>query len=152
MPTLRERTSTSSAAIGGTSRSRTAARRGSSKTSAFIRSPFSLSDEHLDLVGRARGETRERAGRVVEAYAARDHALDGQAAGRDLCGDAVEVVDPVTPRADDREVVERPEHRLDGRLPDEEPCLRERATAAERCDGGVEAVRVAGAFDRDIDA
>src|SRR2546422_321518 len=61
MPTFRERTSTSSGAIAGTSTSDTVARRGSSKTSAFIRIPSSLLDQHLDLVRRAGCEARERA-------------------------------------------------------------------------------------------
>src|SRR5690348_9338950 len=108
MPTLRERTRTSSAAIVGTSSSRTAARRGSSKTNAFIVVPSSLIDEHFDLVGGAGSEPRKRVRRIVERDVARDHALNRQAAGCDLRRDALEVVDPVAPRADDRQVVERP--------------------------------------------
>src|SRR5690348_5982220 len=124
MPTLRERTSTSSAAIAGTSSSRSTAWRGSSKTSAFTGSPYSLSDEDLDFVRGARRKALERIGCVVERDGARDHPLDRKASGRDLSRDPVEVVDPVAPRADDREVVERPKHRLDRCLPDEQACLR----------------------------
>src|SRR5690348_214026 len=113
MPTLRERTSTSSAAISGTSRSRTTAWRGSSKMSAFTWSPFSLSDEDLDFVCGARRESIERVGCVVERHCARDDALDRKASRSDLSSDPVEVIDPVAPGADDREVVQRPQHRLD---------------------------------------
>src|ERR1044072_5010822 len=112
MPTLRERTRTSSAAIRGTSTSSTTARRGSAKTRAFILSS-SLRDQHLDLVGRARGEVGEGLGRPVEIDATRHHALDGQVAGGDLRRDAVEVVDPVAPGADDGDLLEAPGHRVD---------------------------------------
>src|SRR5919197_2253258 len=107
MPTLRERTRTSSDAIVGTSRSRTAARCGSSKTSAFIQLPPSMVDQLLDLIRRARREPREGVRRVVERDVARDDALDRQIAGGDLRRDPVEVVHPVAPGADDRKVVER---------------------------------------------
>src|SRR6266436_9308361 len=132
MPTLRERTSTSSASIVGTSRSRTAALRGSSNTSAFIPTPFSLIDKDLDLVCCAGRQARKRVRGVVQGDAAGDDALDGQAARTDLRRNPIEVVHPIAPRADDRQVVERPEHRLDGRLADEQSRLRERAAPAER--------------------
>src|SRR5207253_11135208 len=109
MPTLRERTSTSSGAIVGTSSSRTAALRGSSNTSAFMQVASSLFDQDLDLVRGTRREPRERVRRAVQRVAARDDPFDGQVARRDLRGDPAEVVDPVTPGADDRHVVERPE-------------------------------------------
>src|SRR5262249_54103923 len=152
MPTLRERTSTSSAPIVGTSSSRIAAFRGSSKTSAFIPVPSSLLDQDLDLVGGSRSQTSERVGRIVERYAARDHPLDRQAPGADLRRDTVEVVDPVAPSADDREIVERPEHRFHRRLADEKPGLRERPAPAQRAYRRGEAFRMARALDRDVDA
>src|SRR4029079_18897826 len=99
MPTFRERTSTSSPVMVGASSSRTAACRGSSNTSAFMRDPLSLVDQNLDLVCRSGGQASERFGRVVQLDPARHDALDGQAPGADLCCDAVEVVDPVAPRA-----------------------------------------------------
>src|SRR5438876_3525551 len=105
MPTFRDRTSTSSVAIVGTSSSRTAARRGSSNTSAFIPNPSSLVDQNLDLVRGAGCETRERVGSIIQGDSARDHALDRQAPAADLRRDAVEVVDPVAPCAHDRQVV-----------------------------------------------
>src|SRR5580765_6883467 len=123
MPTLRERTSTSSAPIVGTSSSRIAALRGSSNTSAFIAAPPSLLDKALDLVRRAGREARERVGRIVQPDLARDHPLDRKVPGADLRCDPVEVVDPVAPGADDREVVQGPEHRLDRRLADEQAGL-----------------------------
>src|SRR3977135_3380358 len=101
MPTLRERTSTSSAAIVGMSTSHTTAFCGSSNTSAFIPVHSSLVDQHLDLVRPARCERGKGAGRVVERDTARDDALDRKVAGGDLRGDPVEVVHPVAPGADD---------------------------------------------------
>src|SRR5664279_4928168 len=97
MPTLRERTSTSSAAIVGMSTSTTTAFCGSSNTSAFIRVGSSLVDQHLDLVRRARREQGEGAGCVVERAAARDDTLHGKVAGGDLRRDPLEVVHPVAP-------------------------------------------------------
>src|SRR2546423_5396541 len=120
MPTLRERTRTSSAAIVGTSSSRTAAVRGSSNTSAFMSALSSLSDQDLDFVRRARCEALEGVWRILQGDLARDDAFDGEAALRNLRRDPVEVVHPVTPGADDGEIVERPEVRLDRRLPDEQ--------------------------------
>ena len=79
MPTFRERTSTSSAPIVGTSSSRTAACRGSSNTSAFIGVPSSLIDQDLDLVRSSGREARERVGSLVQRDVARHDALDGQA-------------------------------------------------------------------------
>src|SRR5438132_14368231 len=108
MPTLRERTSTSSAMIVGTSSSRTAAVRGSSNTSAFIPDPSSLIDHDLDLVCRARREPREGVRRTVQGDPARDDAFDGEAACCNLRRDPVEVIHPVAPGADDGEIVERP--------------------------------------------
>ena len=61
---------------------------------------------------------------------ARHDALDRQIAGCDLRGDAIEVVHPVAPGPDDREIVERPEHRLDGCLADEQ------ARSARACRAG----------------
>src|SRR5262245_39493053 len=139
MPTLRERTSTSSAPIAGTSTSETTARRGSSKISAFIEASSSLCDQHLDLVRGPRRQAREGVRCTVEVDAAGDDPLDRQVAGGDLRRDAVEVVDPVAPRPDDRQLVARPEHRLDRGLADEQAGLRERAAPAERADAGVEA-------------
>src|SRR5436190_16763965 len=98
MPTLRERTSASSAAILGMSMSRTAACRGSSKTSAFIGVSFSLTDQNFDLVCASGCEPGERFGRFVEADRARDDLLDRESTGRDLRGNPVEAVDPVAPR------------------------------------------------------
>src|SRR4051812_15668606 len=132
MPTLRERTSTSSAAIVGTSTLTTSAFCGCSNTSAFIRVDSSLIDQHLDLVRRARCEPDEGVRRVVERAATRDDAFDRKVAGGDLRRDPLEVVHPVAPGADDGEVVEGPEHRLDCRLADEQSGLRERAPPAER--------------------
>src|SRR5215210_7609997 len=109
MPTLRERTKTSSAAIVGMSTSITTAFCGSSNTRAFIRAHSSLIDQHLDLVRLARREGCEGVGGVVEVAGARDDALDRKIAGGDLCRDALEVVHPIAPRTDDRQVVERPE-------------------------------------------
>src|SRR6476646_382615 len=106
MPTLRERTSTSSAAIVGTSRSRTVAVRGSSNTSAFIPAPFSLLDKDLDLVCGAGREARKRVGGVVQRDTAGHDPFDGQAPRTDLRRNAIEVVHPVAPGADDRQVVE----------------------------------------------
>src|SRR5438093_779476 len=106
MPTLRERTSTSSAAIAGTSSSRTAAVRGSSNTSAFMPAPFSLLNENFDLVRRPRSEPREGVRRPVQGDLARDDAFDREAARRNLRCNPVEVVHPVAPGADDREIVE----------------------------------------------
>src|SRR5215813_7726683 len=84
MPTFRERTSTSSAAMVGTSRSRTSARCGSSKTRAFMAARSSLIDEHLDLVRRSGGES----GEGIRCTLQRDHTSDNplyrQIAGRDL--------------------------------------------------------------------
>src|ERR1043165_6250036 len=132
--------------------SRTAARLGSSKTSAFISGSSSLIDQDLELGCATGGERRKRVRRLVEADRARDDVLDRELPGRDLRRNPVEVVDPVAPSADNREVVERPEHRLDRRLADEHPGLSEGAAAAERTDSRVEAGGVAGALDRDIDA
>src|SRR6266571_4464813 len=106
MPTLRERTSTSSAAILGTSSSRTAAARGSSNTSAFIAAPFSLIDKDLDLVCGAGRKARKRVRRTVQGDAARHNPFDGQAARTDLRRNPIEVVHPVAPGADNRQVVE----------------------------------------------
>src|SRR6476646_3183998 len=123
MPTLRDRTSTSSAAIAGMSQSETTARRGSSKTSAFIRQiPPSLVDQDLDLVRGTRGEAGESIRCSVQVDLARHDALDREIPRGDLRGDAIEVVHPVAPRSDDREVVERPEHGLDRCLADKETC------------------------------
>ena len=109
---------------------------GCSNTSAFIRVASSLVDQHLDLVRRCPMRAEAKAsGASSSVHAARDDALDGQVACGDLRRDPVEVVDPVAPGADDREVVERPEHRLDRRLADEQARLRERAPPAERADG-----------------
>src|SRR6476646_2937510 len=152
MPTLRERTSTSSAAMVGMSTSRTTAFCGSSNTSAFIRPRSSLVDQHLDLICLARRERREGVRRIVEGATARDDTLDRQVARGALRCDPLEVVDPVAPRADDRQVVERPQHRLDRRLADEEPGLCERAPPTERANARVEATRVPGAFDGHVDA
>src|SRR6478672_4122295 len=123
MPTLRERTRTSSGAIAGTSSSLTEALRGSSNTNAFMIASALLIDQNLDLVGAAGREPLEGARRVAEQDRARDDAFYGKGAGADLGGDAVEVIDPVAPGADDCQVVERPEHRLDPRLADEQSCL-----------------------------
>src|SRR3954453_22160683 len=102
MPTLRERTSTLSAAIVGTSISRTAARCGSSKTSAFIRSHFSLVvDQDLDFICRTRGEPSERVRCLVELDYARHRSLNRKIASGNLGRNPVEVVDPVTPCSDD---------------------------------------------------
>src|SRR5262245_35286559 len=151
MPTFRDRTSTSSAVIAGTSSSRTAACRGSSNTSAFMPDPLSLVDQNLDLVCCSGGEPRESVGCVVQRDAAGHDALDGQAPGADLRRDPVEVVDPVAPRPNNGEVVERPEHRLDGRLADEQPRLRERAAPAERPNCGVETGGMSRALDGHVD-
>src|SRR5207253_10837253 len=125
MPTLRERTSTSSATIAGTSSSRTTAARGSSKISAFMPAPSSLIDQNLDFIRRPRGQPREGVRRTVQGDATRDDAFDGKTARRYLRRDPVEVVHPVAPGTDDREIVERPEIRLDVCLPDEKAGLRE---------------------------
>src|SRR5437588_8021575 len=61
-------------------------------------------------------------------------------------------MDPVAPRTDDRQIVERPVHRLDGRLPDEQAGLRESAAATQGSDGSREPVRSARALDGDVDA
>src|SRR6185312_5671566 len=93
MPTLRDRTSTSSAAIAGMSQSETTARRGSSKTSAFIRQiPPSLVDQDLDLVRGTRGETGEGIRCSVQVDLTRHHTLDREIPRSDLRGDAIEVV------------------------------------------------------------
>src|SRR6185503_3678189 len=152
IPTFRERTSTSSGAISGTSMSRTAARCGCSNTSAFISSHSSLVDQHLDLVGFARCELRKDVGRVIEPGRPRDDSLDGQVAGGDLGRDPIEVVHPVAPRSDDRQVVQGPEHRLDDCLADEEPRLGKRAAPTERPNGVREPGRMARALDRDVHA
>src|SRR3954454_25095844 len=141
MPTLRERTSTSSAAMVGMSTSRTTALCGSSNTSAFIRAHSSLVDQHLDLVCLARREPREGVRRLVERATARDDALDRKVARGDLSCDPLEVVDPVAPRANDGEVVEGPQHRLDRRLADEQPGLCKRAAPAQGANARIEATR-----------
>src|ERR1044071_6598417 len=105
MPTLRDRTSTSSAAIVGTSMSCTAARCGSSKTSAFM-SRSSQVDEHLDFVGGARCQPLKDVRGVVECDRARDHTVDGKVTCGDLGRDAIEVVHPVAPGADNCQVVQ----------------------------------------------
>src|SRR5206468_2847982 len=116
-PTLRERTSTSSAAMLGTSRSRTAALRGSSKTSAFIRMlASSLVDQDLDLIGSPRRESFERVGRLIEFDVTGYDTLHREIPRGNLRCHPVEVVDPVTPGPDDRQVVQRPKHGLNRRL------------------------------------
>src|SRR6185295_18168998 len=152
IPTLRERTSTSSAAIAGTSMSRTAACCGCSNTSAFISSHSSLVDQHLDLVGFARRELRKDIRRVIERDCPRDDSLDRQVAGGDLSHDSIEVVHPIAPGSHDRQVVQSPEHRLDNCLADEEPGLCKRAAPTERPNRVREPGRMARALDRDIHA
>src|SRR3954447_27078029 len=88
MPTLRDRTRTSSAAIDGTSSSCTDALRGSSNTSAFIGLSSSLIDQALDLVGGAGREPLECTRRLVERDGAGDDAFDRQASGGGLRGGA----------------------------------------------------------------
>src|SRR5262245_37401954 len=98
------------------STSRTTARCGCSNTSAFTPVHSSLVDQHLDLVGRTGREFCKGLRCLIQSNRACDDTLDGQVAGGDLGCDPVEVVDPVAPRTDDGEVVQRPEHWLDDSL------------------------------------
>src|SRR5262249_6193289 len=152
MPTACDLTSTSSGPICGCSMSVTTALCGAWKMRAFMALLGSRRDQHLHLLRHAGGEPLEGRLGLGHAETTGNDALHGEPSRRDLRGDARPVVDAVAPAADDLEVVERPEHRVDLAALDMQPDLDDGAATLDRLDAGPERVTETCALDRDVDA
>ena len=112
----------------------------------------SLVDQNLDLIGGPRREPFERLGRIIELDVTRYDTLDREIPCGNLSCHPVEVVDPVTPGPDDRQIVQRPKHGLNQGLSHEQAGLGKGPTLSERVDTCCETIRVARALDDCINA